>query len=69
MVERSRVSTLPVSTRQSPDIILSRGLVVHGGEDDLGKGGQSDSLTTGHAGARLACGIIGEFNFLLSAQA
>ncbi|KAH6911421.1 superoxide dismutase [Coprinopsis sp. MPI-PUGE-AT-0042] len=26
------------------------------GQDDLGKGGQNDSLTTGHAGARSACG-------------
>ncbi|CAE6432201.1 unnamed protein product [Rhizoctonia solani] len=38
--------------------ILARALVVHAGEDDLGLGGQSDSLTTGHAGARFACGVI-----------
>ncbi|CUA68693.1 Superoxide dismutase [Cu-Zn] [Prionace glauca] [Rhizoctonia solani] len=38
--------------------ILARGLVIHAGEDDLGQGGQSDSLTTGHAGARFACGVI-----------
>ncbi|XP_078699422.1 superoxide dismutase [Cu-Zn]-like [Branchiostoma floridae x Branchiostoma belcheri] len=40
--------------------ILGRGLVVHADEDDLGRGGFSDSLTTGHAGARVGCGIIGE---------
>ena len=28
-------------------------------EDDLGRGGHEDSKTTGHAGARLACGTIG----------
>lgn len=32
---------------------------VHEGEDDLGKGGFPDSKTTGHAGGRLSCGVIG----------
>ena len=32
---------------------------VHADEDDLGLGGFPDSKTTGHAGARLACGVIG----------
>lgn len=38
--------------------ILGRTIVIHAGEDDLGKGGQSDSLTTGAAGARMACCVI-----------
>jgi len=38
--------------------ILGRALVVHADEDDLGKGGHDDSLTTGHAGGRVGCGII-----------
>lgn len=32
---------------------------VHADEDDLGKGGFPDSKTTGHAGGRLSCGVIG----------
>jgi Cu-Zn family superoxide dismutase len=41
--------------------IAGRAMVLHAGEDDLGQGGESDSLTTGHAGARLGCGeIVGQ---------
>jgi Cu-Zn family superoxide dismutase len=39
--------------------VVGRAVVLHSDEDDLGKGGQSDSLTTGHAGSRVACGVIG----------
>lgn len=39
--------------------IIGRGVVVHSDADDLGRGGFADSLTTGHAGTRVACGVIG----------
>ena len=39
--------------------IIGRGLIIHADPDDCGKGGQPDSLTTGHAGKRIACAIIG----------
>merc|ERR1711860_21834 len=39
--------------------IVGRSLVVHADADDLGKGGHELSKSTGNAGARSACGIIG----------
>jgi len=39
--------------------IIGRGLIIHEDEDDLGLGGKEDSLTTGHAGKRSACAVIG----------
>jgi len=45
-------------TEGETDNVLARGIVVHAGEDDLGKGGAADSLTTGNAGARVACCVI-----------
>lgn len=39
--------------------ILGRTVVVHADVDDLGLGGHELSKTTGNAGARLGCGVIG----------
>ena len=42
-----------------PHSIIGRSMVCHADVDDLGKGGHELSLTTGNAGGRVACGVIG----------
>lgn len=42
-----------------PMSIIGRTLVCHADPDDLGVGGHELSSTTGNAGARVACGVIG----------
>eukprot|EP01015_Nassula_variabilis_P033657 TRINITY_DN8137_c0_g2_i10.p2 TRINITY_DN8137_c0_g2~~TRINITY_DN8137_c0_g2_i10.p2 ORF type:complete len:196 (+),score=39.14 TRINITY_DN8137_c0_g2_i10:149-736(+) len=38
--------------------VVGRSCVVHADQDDLGRGNFEDSATTGHSGARVACGVI-----------
>ena len=38
--------------------VLGRAFVLHALKDDLGRGGDVGSRTTGNAGARIACGVI-----------
>lgn len=57
-----RIKGLLVSDKNS---ILGRSLIIHAGEDDLGRGGDEESKKTGNAGKRIACSVIGRMNLSL----
>lgn len=39
--------------------VIGRSIIIHEGEDDLGRGGHPTSHTTGNAGRRIDCAVIG----------
>ena len=43
----------------TPDELWGRTLIVHGGEDDLGRGGDDESKVTGNSGPRIGCAVFG----------
>ena len=43
----------------TPEDLWGRTLIVHGGEDDLGKGNDEESKVTGNSGARIGCAVFG----------
>ncbi|XP_013358787.1 PREDICTED: extracellular superoxide dismutase [Cu-Zn] [Chinchilla lanigera] len=51
-------ASLPASLA-GPHSILGRAVVVHAGEDDLGRGNTPASVQNGNAGPRLACCVVG----------
>jgi len=58
------VAVVDISDDQIPLVgdssytVGGRAVVVHGGEDDLGRGGVAASKANGNAGPRVACGLI-----------
>jgi len=59
-VSKGRISTDSISLNMGlPNCIVGRMIIVHKDRDDLGKGGDAESLLTGNAGKRLGCGVIG----------
>lgn len=57
-VVSTTISDWLISLHDEPTSVIGKPIVVHEGEDDLGRGGQASSNTTGNAGARLGCCLI-----------
>ena len=49
----------PLVKLLGPHSIIGRSLVVYAGEDDCGRGGHENSLTTGNPGPRIGAEVVG----------
>ena len=58
-IVKMKISDNLIKLRNSKCNIIGRSVVIHEDPDDNGLGGHDDSLTTGHAGKRIACAVIG----------
>ena len=54
------ISVKNLSCNPKSDLsIIGRMIIIHQDKDDLGKGGDAESIKTGNAGKRIACAVIG----------
>jgi len=58
-IVKMKITDNLIKLKNSKCNIIGRAVVIHEDPDDNGLGGHDDSLTTGHAGKRLVCGVIG----------
>jgi Cu-Zn family superoxide dismutase len=58
-VAKFRMEDNLVKLRGTKANVIGRSVVIHEDPDDLGMGTYTDSLTTGHAGKRITCAVIG----------
>ena len=58
-VAKFRMEDNLVKLRGTKANVIGRSVVIHEDPDDLGMGTHTDSLTTGHAGKRITCAVIG----------
>ena len=60
---KGTIKTNKISLNNNKKNIIGRMIIVHEDADDCGMGNDKESMKTGNAGHRLACGIIGVLNF------
>ena len=59
-ISKGRLSNNSISLdMEKINCIVGRMIIVHQDRDDLGLGGDAESLKTGNAGKRVGCGVIG----------
>lgn len=62
------ISSVMSLYENAPTNVMNRVLVIHSGEDDLGRGGNLQSVKTGNAGEHIACGVITPIESLESSK-